>query len=264
VASGPCPSRQLVCALSSYPYRSSYLVLGLSVNRSWLIVGGLLAFSLVLTLIYYQPDAMISPGKLVQAHAELDNQCASCHAPFQGAVAGRCVTCHAVANIGWTKGQIGANPLSFHQSLTTQNCLTCHSDHKGRIVPISAQPHFSHALIGQSAQANCASCHRLPKAAFHQAIKGECSSCHTLEKWKPATFDHSRIFTLTGPHNVACASCHVVGQDYRQYSCTTCHAHEPARLKQEHAEQGIVMTANCVSCHRSRHAGKKGEGRDDD
>ena len=233
-------------------------------SRIWLIIAGLLAFSVVLTLIYYQPAAMISPGKLTQAHAKLDNQCVSCHAPFQGAVAERCVTCHAVANIGWAKGQIGANRLSFHKSLTTQDCLTCHVEHKGRIVPVSDRPQFSHALIGQSAQANCASCHTPPTTTFHQGMTDNCSSCHTQENWKPAQFDHSRYFALTGPHAVACASCHVVAQDYRQYSCTTCHAHEPTRLKQEHAEEGIVMTAKCVSCHRGGQAGEGGEGRNDD
>lgn len=233
-------------------------------TRIWLVIGGLLAFSVVLTLIYFQPDAMISPGKLTQAHAKLDNQCASCHAPFQGAVAGRCITCHAVHKTGSTKGQAQADRMSFHRRLTTQDCLTCHTEHKGRIVPVSAQPHFSHALLGQAAQANCASCHTPLKAAFHRAMKGNCSSCHSQETWKPARFDHSRFFALTGPHDVACTSCHAVAQDYRQYTCTTCHAHEPARLQQEHAEEGIVMTANCVSCHRGGHAGNKGEGRDDD
>lgn len=233
-------------------------------TRIWLMIAGLLAFSVVLTLIYFQPDAMISPGKLTQAHAKLDNQCVSCHAPFQGAVAEQCVTCHAVANIGRTNGQTGANPLSFHKRLTTQDCLTCHTEHKGRIIPVSAQPHFSHALIGQPAQSNCVSCHTPPRAAFHQAMKGNCSSCHTQDNWKPADFDHGRFFALTGPHDVACATCHMVGQDYRQYNCTTCHAHEPASLKQKHAEEGIVMTAKCTSCHRSGHAGEKGEGRDDD
>lgn len=233
-------------------------------TRIWLLIGGLLAFSGVLTLIYFQPDAMISPGKLTQAHAKLDNQCASCHAPFQGAVAGRCITCHAVEKIGSTKGQAPADRLSFHKRLTAQDCLTCHTEHKGRILPVSAQPHFSHALLGQAAQANCASCHTPPKAAFHQAMKGNCSTCHSQETWKPARFDHSRYFALTGPHEVACASCHVVAQDYRQYCCTTCHAHEPARLKKEHAEEGIVMTPNCVSCHRGGHAGGEGKRREDD
>lgn len=233
-------------------------------SRIWLMIGGLLAFSGVLTLMYFQPDAMISPGKLNQAHAKLDNQCVSCHAPFQSAAAGRCVTCHAVAIIGRTKGQVGANQVAFHKNLTNQDCLTCHTEHKGRIIPVSAQPHFSHALLGQAAQANCVSCHTPPKATFHQAMKGNCSSCHSQKNWKPAQFDHSRFFVLTGPHDVACTTCHVVAQDYRQYSCTTCHAHEPARLKREHAEEGIVMTAKCVSCHRNGQADKEDEGREND
>jgi len=229
---------------------------------------GLVLAGLV-SLIFFLPAQMISPGKLIPAHAKLEGQCASCHAPFQGAVADKCITCHAVADIG-LKTSIGVlieqkqGQLPFHQSLTTQNCMSCHTDHPGRNIAAMIQPSFSHNLLAANVQSNCASCHTAPKTAFHGDMKGQCSSCHSQQAWKPATFDHAKFFALTGPHNVPCATCHIVASDFGQYSCTTCHEHSPARIARQHREEGITNTTNCVSCHRRGSEEGHGRGGDDD
>ena len=77
--------------------------------------------------------------------------------------------------------------------------------------------------------------------------------------WKPATFDHARYFRLDRDHAVACATCHV-GNDYARYTCYGCHEHTPARVRAEHAEEGITAFEHCVECHRSAsEADERGE-----
>jgi hypothetical protein len=229
-----------------------------------------LALAGLISLIFFMPKPMISPGRLIPAHGDLEGQCSSCHAPFQGAVPDRCITCHAVASIGLrtSKGVLiatKAGKVPFHQSLTTQNCMSCHTDHPGRNRAAMVQPTFSHNLLEATVRSNCASCHAAPVTAFHAEMKGQCSSCHTQQAWKPAAFDHARFFALTGPHNVACTTCHTVAGDFGQHSCTTCHEHSPARIAQQHREEGITNTANCMTCHRNgSQEGHGGDGQDDD
>lgn len=223
----------------------------------------------LVSLIFFLPEQMISPGKLIPSHANLDGQCSSCHKPFQGAGPDRCITCHAIANIG-LKTSTGAliarksGNVPFHQNLSTQDCMSCHTDHPGRNIAAMIQPSFSHNLLAANVQNNCSSCHAAPKTAFHAEMKGQCGSCHTQQSWKPATFDHAKFFALTGPHNVPCASCHIVANDFGQHSCTTCHEHSPARIAQQHREEGITNTTNCVSCHRSGSEESHGRGGDND
>ena len=59
-------------------------------KRPWLwgtIVANLIAI-VVLAVVY--PSAMVSPGALVPAHAQLEGNCFACHAPLQGAATDRC------------------------------------------------------------------------------------------------------------------------------------------------------------------------------
>ena len=69
-------------------------------KRPWIwitIVANLIGL-IVLAFVY--PSAMVSPGALIPAHAELAGNCFACHAPFRGTAFGRCVKCHALADIG--------------------------------------------------------------------------------------------------------------------------------------------------------------------
>jgi hypothetical protein len=64
----------------------------------WVVIVANLIGLIVLAFVY--PSAMVSPGPLVPAHAELEGNCFACHAPFRGATPDRCVACHVVADIG--------------------------------------------------------------------------------------------------------------------------------------------------------------------
>jgi hypothetical protein len=209
----------------------------------------------LVTFVY--PNAMISPGALRPAHAELADTCAACHAPFRGAVAERCIKCHVVADIGARTSRGAAVPqpakpainASFHQQLNEQNCIACHSDH-GRVT----KQHFSHALLRAATRDNCVTCHAAPSNDLHRDLRVTCNQCHSTEHWKPATFDH----TLLPPATLArCESCHKAPSDdfHRQITaaCTQCHS--PQRWKPstfEHARYFVLdrnHNTTCATCH---------------
>lgn len=213
--------------------------------------------AVLVALIFIYPHLMVSPGPLLTAHAELTQDCFACHAPLRGASPARCVTCHALPDIGirTTKGvptPAGTLKTSFHQELIEQNCMACHTDHQPLRFAQRSSKQFSHALLRPAVREQCASCHRVPVDALHRQISGNCQSCHTTKAWKPATFDHDKYFVLDRDHNVKCVTCHV-NNDYKRYTCYGCHEHRPDKIRREHLEEGIRNFENCVECHRSAH-----------
>lgn len=200
------------------------------------------------------PQFMVSPGKLIDGHAELANDCFACHTPFLGSSPAKCVKCHAVAEIGLktTRGQAIAGEkknVAFHQELREEDCVACHSDHKG-VQAFHPIGRFSHALLQADTAEQCDGCHVRPGDALHRRIDGNCATCHTQEGWKPATFDHDRYFVFDEAHTASCSTCHV-NDDYSAYTCYGCHAHSRAGIRAEHLEEGIYDYEDCVACHRS-------------
>jgi hypothetical protein len=244
-------------------------VLGVAVSARSLpaFVGVLLAGVIALAFVY--PHQMVGPGKLMPAHKALENDCFACHVPFQGVSPQRCIKCHVVADIGrhTTKGvaiPADARHPPFHQGLIAKNCTACHSDHPPPALASKRAVAFDHALLDRQARARCGSCHEVPANALHRGVTASCSECHRDTGWKPATFDHSRIFPLDADHNVACTTCHV-GGDYRRYTCYGCHEHERSRMLAVHREEGVRDIQNCARCHNANNRrGREERGGDDD
>lgn len=221
----------------------------------WIVIVVNLVGLLVLAFVY--PSAMLSPGAVVPAHAELASNCFACHAPLQGAVSDRCVTCHALSGIG-VRSTSGA-PLerqakravstSFHQQLNDQNCSSCHSEH-GRLT----ERRFSHELLRPAARNDCASCHTAPTNDLHRELRASCNQCHTTTQWSPATFNHSVLPQAT---LAQCSSCHAKPNDsfHQQLTsaCTQCHS--PQRWKPSTFDHGRSFVldrdhnAPCSTCH---------------
>ncbi len=238
--------------------------------KRWLLA--FIAASLlgVATLVWFWPAKMLAPGPLIPAHstvAGLSNNCFACHAPFQGATADRCTTCHAVSDIGLrtTAGKPVIRTKSlppFHQALFSNNCMACHTDHpKPTLVPVHSHA-FAHAMLAPGAGSDCASCHVPPKDTLHPDPKAGCSSCHNQVDWSAATMDHTRFFDLSRPHDASCKTCHANG-DFKVFTCFGCHEHQQADMISEHLEEGIRNIDNCVACHRGADDGEgEGEGED--
>jgi hypothetical protein len=218
----------------------------------WLVTGGLAA-TIVLTLA--NPHAMLAPGPMSRGHESRAQNCLACHVPGGGTPVSKCVGCHPVERIG--RFTVAGEPVaaadgrvaaSFHARLAERRCLACHTEHAGGNGRREGRS-FSHELLDAATRDSCATCHRPPDDALHRDAGGSCASCHTNARWKPATFDHERLFPLRGEHAVACASCHAPG-GFERYSCTGCHEHSPDRVARQHAEEGITNLDDCVRCHR--------------
>ena len=226
----------------------------------WIVIAANLL--VLVALIFIFPHLMVSPGPLIAEHAALSTDCFACHTPLRGVSAERCVTCHALPDIGLrtTKGvAVTSTPaagstrlrMSFHQELTEQNCTACHSDHAGPKLTQLSSKEFSHTLLPVQTRDRCASCHAAPSNNMHRDLSTGCAQCHKTEAWKPATFEHDKYFVLDKDHNATCVTCHTVSKDYQQYTCYGCHEHTPANVRREHEEESIQNLDNCVECHRS-------------
>lgn len=221
-------------------------------NAITLIIAANLA--ILVLLAFFMPQPLISPGRNIEAHAEFSTDCFACHTPFIGSTPEKCVACHEVAEIGLktTRGVPIAGEkknVAFHQELLEDDCVACHSDHKGvqAFRPISQ---FSHDLLRPALQEQCDSCHANPGDSLHLKIQGSCGLCHTQQAWLPATFDHDEYFRFDRHHETACETCHV-DNNYAGYTCYGCHEHSRSKIREEHLEEGIRDYENCVECHRS-------------
>jgi len=210
-------------------------------------------------------ESVLAPGKLIQAHAKLDDQCTKCHVRFdRNAQDGLCLDCHKDV------GQDVRLKSGFHGKMKPQSCKTCHADHKGRDANVVAidKAKFDHSatnfnLEGLHRKVDCAKCHLPGKgfriqqrdcAACHRkddvhkgSLGAKCADCHTEGNWKEAKFDHGKTrFPLTGKHgDVKCADCHKNSQ-YKDTpkECFACH-------KKDDKHKGQFAT-KCESCHETK------------
>ena len=226
----------------------------------WIAVFAILAAALVLVFAF--PERAISPGGMLKGHLNLSGDCFACHVPLLGSRPEKCMVCHAVDRIG--RFTVAGAPIAgadnntaFHQHLTQQDCMACHTEHRGVDGALSMKP-FSHQLLDPAVRGNCAACHAKPQDSLHLQFKQGCLQCHSPRAWRPATFDHSKYFVLDRDHNAPCATCHV-DNDFSRHTCFGCHEHTPARIRAKHLEEGIRNLDNCIKCHRSADERENGD-----
>ncbi len=231
--------------------------------RQWASLGMMLLAAIVSLGFSMQYPALLSAGPLHAEHAELESRekCGSCHAGFEGigtrqtqlAMSGSCVTadCHASAL---------ANEPGIQD-----NCLDCHTDHRGRNFPIAggkdvcwschlgrdeprdfdARPMRAAATVagGTAAIAKLAEPFRkveiglrFAHAAHDAETKGEarfdnCTGCH-------ANVDDGRTFAMPG--HAQCIECHEkavsadekVAQQKKGPDCLECHTREDGEMQE--------------------------------
>ncbi|OIO19829.1 MAG: cytochrome C [Ignavibacteria bacterium CG1_02_37_35] len=231
----------------------------------------------LLIILTASVSAQISPGKLVQAHQNLEglSNCSKCHELGDKVLNSKCLACHKEINT-----LIKAN-RGYHASTDVRGkeCFKCHSDHNGRTFEIIrfSQKSFDHQkttfnLEGKHKELKCDDCHQtkfisdkksfaLRKNTFlglsnyckscHAdvhlgALGSQCSNCHSTEGFKPAkSFDHNKTaYQLNGKHSeVKCDKCHKIekrnGKDFQKF-------------------KGIQFTS-CENCHNDIHQGKFGK-----
>ncbi|MBF0180703.1 MAG: class III cytochrome C family protein [Magnetococcales bacterium] len=229
-----------------------------------LLVG--INLAIIAVLVFAYPRQTIAPGTLIAGHASLAEDCFACHVPFRGTPSRKCVACHKGNDIGvtTTKGKplpARKSPSTFHRTLKANDCVACHADHAG-VVALRPGGRFSHQSLGEATRRDCNACHAKPADTLHRPLSGPCHTCHGTEKWRPATFDHTKWFTFDRDHAAACSVCHTQA-DYRQYTCYGCHEHTPGKIRAEHIEEGIRDYERCVACHRNadKEAAERGQGK---
>ena len=215
-------------------------------------------------------ESILAPGKVIQGHAKLEDDCAQCHVRFdRQAQDGLCQSCHK---------EVGADVKArtgFHGRSKPQACSTCHTDHKGRnarIVELDKNA-FDHNITDyrlrgkhetvdclkchaagkkyREAPLDCNSCHR--KDDVHKGGLGvKCADCHTESNWKETQFDHDKKtrFALTGKHaDVKCADCHK-SNEYKDTvrTCIGCHRKDDDGRKGHRGSFG----EKCETCHSTK------------
>jgi len=225
-------------------------------------------------------EMLLTPGKLITGHAQLDSECKSCHEHFNKENQSQlCLDCHE-------KIQYDVNSkTSFHGlsiKVIDKSCTFCHSDHLGRDADITQldKQNFNHAetnfpLTGIHTDVDCKQCHDSQNSAHnassflhnklpvsegyrfesfdcanchqdvHDGSLGEtCTDCHNADNWRPEAFDHSKTdFKLDAGHeSLNCNSCHSdQGFEGLNIQCKSCHLSKDVHL-------GIFGTG-CDDCH---------------
>ncbi|MGH8262537.1 MAG: cytochrome c3 family protein [Steroidobacteraceae bacterium] len=211
------------------------------------------------------PETLLMPGKLTDAHAKYEESCSDCHdRADRGRQTGLCLACHKeiAADIKAQRGFHGHAPR-----MAQAQCRACHVEHRGRdadIVKLS-RAQFDHdftdfRLVGAHTTVSCDSCHAKGKKwseapvechACHRKdephegkLGTNCASCHDASAWRHVKFDHDKTkYPLTNRHlDVACVACHFNNRwKGTPLLCVSCHAPDDIHR----GERGT----KCGDCH---------------
>ncbi|NRA09895.1 MAG: cytochrome C [Myxococcales bacterium] len=210
-------------------------------------------------------EKLVMPGPVSEVHAEIEGDCASCHAPFDREnQRDRCLRCHEEVAEDL---QAGSGLHGRDARVKGSLCRDCHSEHQGRDADILGfnRESFQHRftdfeLRGRHREVECASCH-VPEKAYREATQqcadchgeddahggqlgDDCSSCHVERGWKDTKFEHASTgFALEGAHaRVDCRVCHA-GPRYQgtPTDCRACHA--------TNDRHGGHFGRDCSRCH---------------
>ena len=216
----------------------------------WIVIGANLLVLVALAFVY--PHLMVSPGRARVGHAALTTDCFACHAPLRGAIADRCIACHALPDIGLrtTKGvpikadRQSSNPLkmSFHQELTEPELHGLPQRPCGPKLTQRSRKPFSHALLRVATRDRCDICHAAPTNDIHRNLTIGCEQCHKSDAWKPARFDHAALSTA---ELARCETCHKAPTDtlHRQIKGNCAHCHTPQGMEAGHVRSRPAVFA---------------------
>ena len=174
-------------------------------------VSFLITLALGLLSIIIIPYQSINPGRLIDDHSFIENDCLSCHTLGEGINTEKCTSCHQLSVIGLesvngeAKEIINTKSNLLHTSIVKFQCVNCHSDHRGPSGE-NATLNFRHQILATELQKECNKCHspQKPVDEIHFLLKAECSECHNTSGWKPSRFKHE----LLADEKKECRSCH--------------------------------------------------------
>jgi len=225
-------------------------------------IAGVAAFALPSLGVAFTLKSLIMPGKVIAAHASIEDQCDGCHESKDTQKQSElCYVCHKDirADRVSKSGLHGRHPKIVGGAAGVE-CSACHTEHDGRDADITGlnpktfeHLHTNFPLLGAHGSQACTGCHTAgkPYRATPQQCSGchasddphkgslgaACEGCHVASAWRQTDFDHTKTrFALAGAHGkAACADCHK-------------------------SQQFAGTTTQCAGCHQSddKHAGRNG------
>jgi hypothetical protein len=219
-------------------------------------------------------EKALMPGAVITGHAKYEQQCEKCHKKFDKAAQNQlCLDCHKdTATDVRTKNRL-------HGHLDSDDCRTCHTDHKGRDAKIAQvdKKKFNHdranfRLRGghketkngcddchkskkkfRETPSDCYSCHKKDddgEKGHKGGLGKKCEDCHDDVKWKETRFDHDKKtkFKLAGKHKeTKCKECHIDAK-YKDTpkDCYACHKKDDQNKEGGHRGK---FGSKCEKCH---------------
>jgi hypothetical protein len=199
----------------------------------------------------------------VRSHAEI-TRCSRCHAPLWSSetMTARCLKCHD--NV---KDQLASNGPLHGRLAAGQECVNCHTEHKGSHAGLTDMTTFDHdcaafALTGEHQKADCAKCHTgaayqgAPRTCVschaepvvHQGrFSTDCARCHSPSTWKSDSYDRGAFVSVGFDHDLTGFA---LRDAHAAIGCNSCHV----------KESFTGLSPSCVSCHKEpeAHLGKFG------
>jgi hypothetical protein len=183
--------------------------------------------------------------------------CTTCHPKnLQTTDIQTCIDCH---------NQKDTTFMSAHEQQFGTECMVCHDG-------VDRLSNFNHAnffpLDGKHASVKCEDCHvknvyrGTPAECWqchkepdiHTGVFGmKCFYCHSADAWSPANLRQHNFpvnHGLTDQNTqLRCDACH--GTNYVDYTCYSCHDHQPNEIAQSHQAVGIAAQdlPACAKCH---------------
>ena len=216
-----------------------------------LVLTAATALALFLTAADGQAQ-LLSPGRLAEAHAELEGlrNCTSCHElGARGISSERCLECHEAL------GERIASGSGFHATVPRDTCADCHQDHLGEGFDLLRldEDSFDHSDTGyllerSHASVDCRDCHE--PANIHDP---------SVVAFKTERGSLDRTFLGLADN---CAGCHrdesPHGPQFGDRTCDECHDEgaweEPPRFDHDVTAfplEGLHADVDCVDCHGS-------------
>jgi hypothetical protein len=205
---------------------------------------------------------------LIGAHANIANDCSTCHNGNYIETPNTCVGCHQ-ADYEQT-----SDPPHQTSGFGTA-CLDCHTqnewepatfDHDGMYFPIYSGEHNRewntclecHTDPGNFVVFSCIDCHEHNQADMddeHNGVGGylyessACFECHPTGESSGAFNHNSSGFPLTGAHTTtSCLECHESGYQNTPSDCFACH--EPNYNQSGNPNHiNLALSNNCEDCH---------------
>lgn len=126
-----------------------FIMIATALMLAWLVWG-----------TFKHPATFWAPGDLSRFHADIVS-CRSCHQPFRGTTADKCITCHEEKYFAARS----IPPASeFHQKRIREekSCSGCHTEHRGALAQITVgammNPH-GEFIFRATGTGSCTACH---------------------------------------------------------------------------------------------------------